>query len=144
MAEGGTIFLDDIDDVPPSMQVKLLRVLQNRTVERVGSTHPSTSTCVSSPGRRRTSDSSSRRASSARIVPSSERRPDPVTAAAGAREDILLLADHFLPRAFRARGVEPRPLSALARHALLSYDWPGNVRELRERVRAHRADVPMR
>src|SRR4030095_13546033 len=38
MAEGGTIFLDDIDDVPLSMQVKLLRVLQNRTVERLGGT----------------------------------------------------------------------------------------------------------
>src|SRR5262245_51379910 len=38
MAEGGTIFLDDIDDVPLSMQVKLLRVLQNRTIERLGST----------------------------------------------------------------------------------------------------------
>src|ERR1700692_1642776 len=36
MAEGGTIFLDDIDDVPLSMQVKLLRVLQNRTIERLG------------------------------------------------------------------------------------------------------------
>src|ERR1700740_2107790 len=38
MAEGGTIFLDDIDDVPLSMQVKLLRVLQNRTIERLGGT----------------------------------------------------------------------------------------------------------
>src|SRR6202140_4788761 len=40
MAEGGTIFLDDIEDVPLSMQVKLLRVLQNRTVERLGGTRP--------------------------------------------------------------------------------------------------------
>ena len=40
MAEGGTIFLDDIDDVPLSMQVKLLRVLQNRTVERLGGVRP--------------------------------------------------------------------------------------------------------
>src|ERR1700746_3878446 len=39
MAEGGTIFLDDIDDVPLTMQVKLLRVLQNRTIERLGGTH---------------------------------------------------------------------------------------------------------
>jgi len=39
MAEGGTIFLDDVDDVPLGMQVKLLRVLQNRTVERLGGTH---------------------------------------------------------------------------------------------------------
>src|SRR6202051_4481217 len=38
LAEGGTIFLDDIDDVPVSMQVKLLRVLQNRTIERLGGT----------------------------------------------------------------------------------------------------------
>src|SRR5438093_3057558 len=40
LAEGGTIFLDDIDDVPLSMQVKLLRVLQNRTIERLGGTRP--------------------------------------------------------------------------------------------------------
>src|SRR5499427_9328147 len=39
-AQGGTIFLDDIDDVPLSMQVKLLRVLQNRTIERLGGVHP--------------------------------------------------------------------------------------------------------
>ena len=38
LAEGGTLFLDDVDDVPRSMQVKLLRVLQNRTVERLGGT----------------------------------------------------------------------------------------------------------
>ena len=40
LAQGGTIFLDDIDDVPMAMQVKLLRVLQNRTVERLGGTRP--------------------------------------------------------------------------------------------------------
>jgi transcriptional regulator with GAF, ATPase, and Fis domain len=40
LADGGTIFLDDIDDVPLSMQVKLLRVIQNRTVERLGGTRP--------------------------------------------------------------------------------------------------------
>src|SRR5438046_2903474 len=39
LADGGTIFLDDVDDVPLSMQVKLLRVLQNRTIERLGGTH---------------------------------------------------------------------------------------------------------
>jgi transcriptional regulator with GAF, ATPase, and Fis domain len=131
VAEGGTIFLDDIDDVPPSMQVKLLRVLQNRTVERVGSTHPidvdvRVITGAKKDLRQLVAEGKFREDLYYRLnvvpillPPLRERR-----------EDILLLADLFLRRAFRARGMEPRPLSALARHALLSYDWPGNVREL--------------
>jgi transcriptional regulator with GAF, ATPase, and Fis domain len=131
LADGGTIFLDDIDDVSPSMQVKLVRVLQNRTVERVGGT--------------RTIDVDVRVIAGAkrdlrRLVAEGKFRQDlyyrlnviPIVLPPlrERREDILLLADHFLRRSFRGRGVEPRPLSPLARHAFLTYDWPGNVREL--------------
>ena len=49
MASGGTIFLDDIDDVPPAVQVKLLRVIQERAVERVGGTRGFPWMCASSP-----------------------------------------------------------------------------------------------
>jgi transcriptional regulator with GAF, ATPase, and Fis domain len=131
MAHGGTIFLDDIDDVPPSMQVKLLRVLQNRTVERVGSTHPIDVDVRVITGSKR---------DLRRLVVDGKFREDlyyrlhvvPIVLPPlrERREDILLLADHFLRRSFRQRGMEARPLSALARHAFLNHDWPGNVREL--------------
>jgi transcriptional regulator with GAF, ATPase, and Fis domain len=131
MADGGTIFLDDIDDVPPPMQMKLLRVLQNRTVERVGSTHAIDVDVRVITGAKRNLRS---------LVAEGKFREDlyyrlnvvPILLPPlrERREDILLLAEHFLRRSFRARGIEPRPLSALARHALLTYDWPGNVREL--------------
>jgi transcriptional regulator with GAF, ATPase, and Fis domain len=131
MADGGTIFLDDIDDVPLSMQIKLLRVLQNRTVERVGSTHAIDIDVRIITGAKR---------DLRQLVAEGKFREDlyyrlnvvPILLPPlrERREDILLLADYFLRRSFRARGMEPRPLSPLARHALLSYDWPGNVREL--------------
>jgi transcriptional regulator with GAF, ATPase, and Fis domain len=131
LADGGTIFLDDIDDVPLAMQVKLLRVLQNRTVERVGSTHAIDIDVRVITGAKR---------DLRQLVAEGKFREDlyyrlnvvPIVLPPlrERREDILLLAEHFLRRAFRARGLEPRPLSALARHALVNYDWPGNVREL--------------
>jgi len=131
LAQGGTIFLDDIDDVPLSVQVKLLRVLQNRTVERVGGT--------------RTLDIDVRVIAGSKrdlrvLVKDGKFREDlyyrlnvlPVVLPPlrERREDILLLMDHFLARYFRERGLELPEIATPVRQAFLQYPWPGNVREL--------------
>src|SRR5438309_2249479 len=104
MAEGGTIFLDDIDDVPLGMQVKLLRVLQNRTVERVGGTRTIPINVRVIAGTKRdlrqmVADGRFREDLFYRLnvlpvaLPSLRERP----------EDIPVLMDHFLDRYFRRR-----------------------------------------
>ena len=131
LAQGGTIFLDDIDDVPLSMQVKLLRVLQNRVVERLGGTHqiPVDVRVITGSKRdlrRLTADGSFREDLYYRLnvipvnlPPLRERR-----------EDIPLLVDHFIKRYFRLRGEDPRTVSNAVLQAFVRYPWPGNVREL--------------
>jgi DNA-binding NtrC family response regulator len=131
LAERGTIFLDDIDDVPVSMQVKLLRVLQNRTVERVGGTR-------SIPVDVRVITGSKR--DLRQLVAAGKFREDlyyrlnvlPIVLPPlrERREDIPDLMEHFLRRAFRARGKSVPPITSAVREAFLRYRWPGNVREL--------------
>ncbi len=131
LADGGTLFLDDIDDVPLSMQVKLLRVLQTRTVERVGA------------GRSTPVD--------VRVLTGSKRDLRQLVAEGTFREDLYyrlnvipvqlpplrdrtedipLLIDHFFGRYFRARGKGAKPMSPAMLDAFMRYPWPGNVREL--------------
>ncbi len=131
LAEGGTIFLDDIDDVPLSMQVKLLRVLQNRTIERLGGTRPGPV--------------------NVRVLAGSTRDLQPVVADGTfredlyyrlnvlpvalpplreRREDIPVLMEHFLERYFRRRGEDVPAVSDVVKQAFMRYAWPGNVREL--------------
>jgi DNA-binding NtrC family response regulator len=131
LAQGGTIFLDDIDDVPPSIQVKLLRVLQNRVVERLGGTQPIPVDVRVIAGSKRPLE---------QLVAEGKFREDllyrlnviPIVLPPlrERREDIPVLMEHFLRRYFRLRGQEPRPVSAPVMQALLRYPWPGNVREL--------------
>lgn len=131
LAHGGTIFLDDIDDVPPSIQVKLLRVLQNRVVERVGGTQPIPVDVRVIAGSKRPLE---------QLVAEGKFREDllyrlnviPIVLPPlrERREDIPMLLEHFLRRYFRLRGQEPRPVSPTVLQALLRYPWPGNVREL--------------
>jgi transcriptional regulator with GAF, ATPase, and Fis domain len=131
MAEGGSIFLDDIDDVPASVQVKLLRVLQNRTVERVGGTRPIPVDVRVITGSKR---------SLKQLADEGKFREDlfyrlnvvPIwlPPLRERREDIPLLTDHFMRRFFRERGIPPPELSMTVRDAFLRYPWPGNVREL--------------
>jgi len=131
MAHGGTIFLDDIDDVPLSMQVKLLRVLQNRTIERLGGTRS-----VSVDVRVITGSKRDLR----QLVGEGKFREDlfyrlnviPIVLPPlrERREDVPVLVEHFVKRYFRQRGEEPRGISPAVMQAFMRYPWPGNVREL--------------
>jgi transcriptional regulator with PAS, ATPase and Fis domain len=127
-ADGGTLFLDEVGDLSASAQAKLLRALQDLSVERVGGQ-----------GTRRidTRVVAATNKSLASLVDAGLFRADLYYRLAGLdvhvpplrerREDILELAGYFLERHRPARQVE---LSRAAGDALLTYDWPGNVREL--------------
>jgi two-component system response regulator AtoC len=131
LAQGGTIFLDDIDDVPMSMQVKLLRVLQNRTVERLGGTRPIPIDVRVITGSKRALKE---------IVAEGKFRDDlfyrlnviPINLPPlrERREDVPILMDHFIKRYFRQRNDEPRQVAPAVQQAFMRYPWPGNVREL--------------
>jgi len=131
LADGGTIFLDDIDDVPLSMQVKLLRVLQNRTVERLGGTRTVPVNVRIIAG--------SKRDVKQMVVDGTFREdlyyrlnvlPVALPPLRERREDIPVLMDHFLERYFRRGGGDPPEISDVVRQAFMRYSWPGNVREL--------------
>ncbi len=131
MAEGGTIFLDDIDDVPIAMQVKLLRVLQNRTVERVGGTRTIPINVRVIAGTKRdlrqmVAEGRFREDLYYRLnvlpvsLPPLRERP----------EDVPVLMDHFLRRFFRRKNEDVPPVTDAVMQAFTRYTWPGNVREL--------------
>jgi two-component system response regulator AtoC len=131
LAHGGTLFLDDIDDVPLPMQVKLLRAIQTRTVERVGGTRSIQVNVRIITGTKR---------DLRQMVAEGKFREDlyyrlnvlPIVLPPlrDRREDIPALMDHFLTRFARTRGVEVPQLTPTVRYACSRYGWPGNVREL--------------
>jgi DNA-binding NtrC family response regulator len=131
LADGGTIFLDDIDDVPLSMQVKLLRVLQNRTIERLGGTRTIPVNVRIIAGSKRDVK---------QLVAEGKFREDlyyrlnvlPLTLPPlrERREDVPVLMDHFLTRYFRRRNEDVPQVSEAVKQAFMRYSWPGNVREL--------------
>jgi len=131
LAQGGTIFLDDIDDVPLSMQVKLLRVIQNRVVERVGSTR-------ATPVNVRVITGSKKDLK--QLVAEGKFREDlyyrlnvlPINLPPlrDRREDIPSLMDHFFKRYFRQRGETAPDITPMVKNIFTRYNWPGNVREL--------------
>ena len=131
LAEGGTIFLDDIDDVPLSMQVKLLRVLQNRTIERLGGIRTVPVNVRVIAGSKRDLKL---------LVAEGKFREDlyyrlnvlPLTLPPlrERREDVPVLMDHFLERYFKRRNEDIPAVSDSVKQAFMRYSWPGNVREL--------------
>jgi DNA-binding NtrC family response regulator len=131
LANGGTIFLDDIDDVPLGMQVKLLRVIQNRTIERLGGTRPIPVNVRVLVGTKR---------DLRQLVAEGRFREDlyyrlnvlPLTLPPlrDRTEDIPPLMEAFLGRYFGRRGDPVPAISPAVVRAFKAYPWPGNVREL--------------
>jgi DNA-binding NtrC family response regulator len=129
LAHTGTLFLDDIDDVPPAVQAKLLRVLESRQVMRVGgtSTLPIDVRLISA-SKVDLKELVSRQLFRADLYYRINVCPVDIPPLRERREDIVLVMQHFLKRFVPARTFA---ISAAAERLLLAYHWPGNVRELR-------------
>jgi DNA-binding NtrC family response regulator len=130
-ARGGSFFLDEVGEMPPSLQVKLLRVLQEREAIPVGATEaiPVDVRIIAATNRdleeeiRRgnfRSDLFYRLNVIALNLPTLRER----------RDDLLLLLEAFLQTMAQESGTEPKALSSEALDAVMVYEWPGNVREL--------------
>ena len=131
LADGGSLFLDEIGDLPAPVQVKLLRVLQERELERVGSSRPIAVNVRLLAATHRNLEALVREG---RFRDDLYYRINVVTITLPPlrerRDDLPLFIDHFL-RTFAAKnGKTIRGLSREARETLLRYDYPGNVREL--------------
>jgi formate hydrogenlyase transcriptional activator len=130
-ANGGTIFLDEVGDLPPEIQVALLRVLQEREIERVGSNKPIPI--------------------DVRVVAATHRDLNTLVAEGKFREDLLyrlnvvpvdvpplrervadisLLVEYFIDRFGKKAGKKFRTIDKKSLRLLQAYDWPGNIREL--------------
>jgi len=129
LAHTGTLFLDDIDDVPQSIQTKLLRVLESREVMRVGGTEtiPIDVRLITA-SKVDLKELVNRNLFRADLFYRINVFPVAIPALRDRREDIPVLVEHFLARF--APGKKLRLLPE-ARRALMNYSWPGNVRELR-------------
>ena len=131
LADGGTIFLDEVGEISPAVQVKLLRVLQEREFERVGGTR---SISVNVRIIAATNRGLKEEVAAGRYREDLYYRlnvfPIPLPPLADRREAILPLADYFLKKFVVASGKTIDRFSAEARTAMKKYHWPGNVREL--------------
>jgi len=135
LADGGTLFLDEVGELTPVLQAKLLRVLQQREIQRVGGTRPI--------------------AVDIHLIAATNRRLPEEVRAGRFREDLLfrlnvielempplrkrrgdipMLASYFLARAAERYGRRALVLSLAAQRCLVAYDWPGNVRELENAI----------
>lgn len=131
VADGGTFFLDEIGDTSPSMQVKLLRVIQEGTFIPVGATEP------------RKVDVRILAATNKDLKDMVEKglfREDlyyrinviniTVPPLRDRKEDIPLLCEHFLNKTAQEKGIKPKILTKRALEKIFDYPWPGNIREL--------------
>ena len=134
-AKGGTIFLDEVGDMQPALQAKLLRVLQEKKIQRLGgtSTHPIDVRVIAATNKDLEDaiqagtfreDLFYRLAAFPIVIPPLRQR----------REDIPLLANHFLAQYAERNNKSISGFSTAALRVLLQYDWPGNVRELENAV----------
>ena len=137
-ANGGTLFLDEVESMPVAMQIKLLRVLQERCIERLGSNQLIPVTCRVVAGSKEDLKAlyaqQKFRADlyyrlnvvTIELPPLRERR-----------EDIPALYDYFLLQAATRHGRPPAVVQPEEIHLLMAHDWPGNIRELRNLAECH-------
>lgn len=137
-AQGGTLFLDEIESMPMAMQIKLLRVLQERTLERLGSNTPvavdARVVAATKADLKALAESGQFRADlyyrlnvvALELPPLRERR-----------EDVPLLFEHFVAQAALRFEREARAASSAELARLVAWAWPGNVRELRNVAERH-------
>ncbi|HVY39236.1 MAG TPA: sigma-54 dependent transcriptional regulator [Polyangia bacterium] len=130
-ADGGTIFLDEIAELPPALQAKLLRVLQEGEIRPLGATRSEkvdvrVVAATNKELEARLADGTFREDLYYRLNVIHIHLP----ALRDRAEDILPLAEHFLARSTAKAGKDVRGFHETARKALLAYGWPGNVREL--------------
>lgn len=137
-ASGGTLLLDEISEMEPRMQAKLLRAVQEREIDRVGGNKPVPINVRIITTSNRDMESEVAKGNFREdlyfrinvvnlVLPSLRDRP----------EDVLVLARHFVKKYSEDNGTVPLPLSEESRALLARYDWPGNVRELENTM--HRA-----
>ena len=135
MADGGTIFLDEISEMTLSMQVKLLRVLQERSVRPVGSTSEiSIDVRVIAATNRDLDKAVAENLFREDLYYRLNVIPIRVPPLRERREDIPLLVNHFLKKYATAAGRSILRVNAAALDSLCGYEWPGNVRQLENTV----------
>ena len=130
-ANGGTIFLDEIGDMPLATQAKVLRVMQEREVERIGSHEPTKINIRILAATHKDLE---------KAIEEGVFRNDlyyrlnvlviHLPALKERKEDIYELAEHFVKKLSGENGISAKTLGSAVREKLLAYDWPGNVREL--------------
>ncbi len=136
VADGGTVFLDEIGDLSGKLQVKLLRFLQDHTIERVGSTktielNVRVLAATNMDLEVAVADRSFREDLFYRLSVINIRLPD----VKDRGDDIRLLAEYFLSRFAEENNKTRLAFSGTAYQALMAHDWPGNVREMENRIK---------
>ena len=135
LADGGTLFLDEIGEISMRMQIDLLRVLEDRVFYRVGGTQPLEAdfrviAATNSDLKRAIADGTFREDLFYRLNVIALAMPS----LAQRKEDIPLLADHFLQRFAQETNKPIRTISREAMDEMMLYEWPGNIRELENAI----------
>ncbi len=131
LAHGGTILLDEISEISPTVQAKLLRVLQEREFERVGGNRTiKVNVRVIATTNRHLAESVERKEFRQDLFFRLNVVPIYISPLRDHKQDVALLAEQFRVRFARKHGIEVKAISDVCMNALMNHSWPGNVREL--------------
>ena len=131
LADGGTIFLDEVGELPPDMQVALLRVLQEREIERVGGTRPvKVDVRIIAATNRDLEAATDRGAFRPDLFYRLNVFPIEIPPLRERKDDILMLLEYFVNRYSNRAGKNLRSIDKNTLELFQAYEWPGNIREL--------------